>query len=189
MNVMRWSSEFKGAVVGGIIAAIGLFGGVVLVGSVGDFQALRLIEATLPTARFLASTAIAAGVTVLALMLTLIGLTYSSDLSFRHTHFRRIRYVNLLSIAVIVGGVGVLIAMAIPIEEVEALRDLYSVLYYVMAGLISILGGLIVAMTLMIGGTLRGLVDAARPDGTSELVVTEDAEDDEAASDEMAAAL
>ena len=41
----------------------------ILVGTVGNFQALRLIEVTLPTTRFLAGSAIGAGVTVLALML------------------------------------------------------------------------------------------------------------------------
>ena len=170
----RWSSEVKGALIGGVVASVGIFGGVVLVGGVGDFQALRLIEATLPTARFLASTAMAAGVTVLALMLTLIGLTYTTDLTFSEIHFRRIRYINNLSLAVIVVGVGVLVAMAIPISEVEELTRIYSVLYYVMAGLISLLGGLVVAMSLMIGGTVRGLVDAAHPEGDSHLLASLD---------------
>lgn len=170
VDIRGWSSELKGAISGGSVAALGLFGGVVLVGGVGDFQALRLIEATLPTTRFLASTAIAAGVTVLALMLTLIGITYSTDLTFSDNHYRRIRNVNTLALWVIVVGVAVLVAMAIPVEEVEELRSYYSVLYYVLAGFASLLGGLIVAMSLMIGGTVRGLVDAAHPKGNSSII-------------------
>jgi hypothetical protein len=68
--VPKLSSELKGALIGGAVVSTGLLGGVILVGTVGNFQALRLIEVTLPTARFLVGSAIGAGVTVLALMLT-----------------------------------------------------------------------------------------------------------------------
>lgn len=171
----KWSSELKGALIGGAVAAIGLFGGVILVGRVGDFEALRLIEGTLPTARFLASATLGAGITVLALMLTLIGITNTSELTFSDIHFRRIRIINVLTIVVIVVSVIVLIAMAIPIGEVDEVRNYYATLYYVLAALISLLGGLIVAMTLMIGGTVRGLADAAHPQGNSQLIADEEA--------------
>lgn len=167
----RWSSEFQGALIGGFVASIGLFGAVILVGSVGNFEALRLIEATLPTARFLASATLGAGITVLALMLTLIGITTTSDLNFADVHYRRIRLVNVGAIAVIVVSVVVLIAMAIPIGEVDEVRGYYPVLYYMLAGLISLLGGLVVALALMIGGTVSGLADAAHPEGRSHLIV------------------
>lgn len=166
----NWSSELKGAATGGVVASIGLFGGVILVGRVGDFEALRLIEATLPTARFMASATLGAGITVLALMLTLIGITTTSDLQFSDVHYRRIRYVNIMTIAVIVLSVVVLIAMGIPIAEVEEVREFYATLYYVLAALMSLLGGLVVAMALMIGGTIGGLTDAAHPEGESHLI-------------------
>ena len=166
----KLSTELKGALLGGAVIFIGLLGGVILVGNVGDFQALRLIEATLPTARFLAAAGVGAGMTVLALMLTLIGITSSSDLTFSERHFRRIRNVNFLAIALIVVSVSVLVVLAIPIEEVEELSSYYSVLYYTLAAMVSLLGGLVVATSLMIGGTVNGLVEMARPDGDSRLV-------------------
>lgn len=177
MSTKGWSSEFKGALTGGLVATISLFGGVVLVGNVASFEALRLIKATIPTGQFLASAAIAAGATVLALMLTLIGITVSSDLKFSDVHYKRIRNINVLAILVIVGAVIVLVTMAIPVGEVEEARSYYAVLYYILAAMLSILGGLIVAMALMIGGTVRGLVDAAHPEGESHLVINEDAEE------------
>lgn len=168
-----FSTELKGALLGGAVVFIGLLGGVILVGNVGDFQALRLIEATLPTARFLAASGVGAGMTVLALMLTLIGITSSSDLTFSEVHFRRIRNVNFLALAVIVVSVSVLVVLAIPIEEVDGLSSYYSILYYTLAAMISLLGGVIVATSLMIGGTVSGLVELARPEGNSRLVRAE----------------
>lgn len=173
-----WSSELKGALLGGVVATIGLFGGVVLVGNLASFEALRLIQATIPTGQFLASASIAAGATVLALMLTLIGLTVSSDLNFSNVLYKRIKNINVLAILVIVVAVVVLVAMAIPIGEVDEVRDYYAFLYYILAAMLSLLGGLVVAMALMIGGTVRGLVDAAHPEGKSHLIVdTEDGAD------------
>lgn len=166
----KLSSELKGALIGGAVVSVGLLGGVILVGNVGDFQALRLIEATLPTARFLAASGVGAGMTVLALMLTLIGITSSSDLTFSEKHFRRIRNVNFLALAVIVASVSVLVVLAIPIEEVDGLSSYYSILYYTLAAMVSLLGGLVVATSLMIGGTVNGLVELARPEGNSGLV-------------------
>jgi hypothetical protein len=172
------SSEFKGALLGGLVATIGLFGGIVLVGNLASFEALRLIEATIPTGQFLASASVAAGATVLALMLTLIGLTVSSDLNFSDAHYNRIRNINVLATLVIVVAVVVLVTMAIPVGEVDEVRNYYAILYYILAAMLSVLGGLVVAMALMIGGTVRGLVDAAHPEGESDLVVSEKSEKD-----------
>ncbi len=169
-SVPTTSSELKGALVGGAVVFISLLGGVILVGNVGDFEALRLIEATLPTARFLAAAGVGAGVTVLALMLTLIGITSSSDVSFSEKLFQRIRNVNFLAIAQIVVSVSVLVVLAIPIAEVDELSSYYSILYYTLAAMVSLLGGLVVATSLMIGGTVNGLVELARPEGDSGLV-------------------
>ena len=84
-------ADFTGPAVGGLITALALFGGVIGVGRIGDFEALRIIEAVLPTTRFLASTAIAASVTVLALLLTLIGLSLTSDMTFHPRLYKRAR--------------------------------------------------------------------------------------------------
>ncbi len=167
----HWRTELNGALVGGMIAALGLFGGVILVGNVADFEALRLIRASIPAAHFLAAAAIGAGVTVLALMLTLIGITNASEWQFSELHYRRIRNITNLALAVIAAGVVVLVAVAIPIEEVEELRDFYASLYFALAAMLSVLGGLIVAMSLMIGATIRALVDVAVSGGDDHPII------------------
>lgn len=172
-------TEINGAMIGGAVAALGLFGGVILVGNVASFEALRLIRATIPAAHFLAAAAVGAGVTVLALMLTLIGLTNSSEWSFSELHYKRIRNITNLALAVIATGVVVLVAVAVPIEEVEELRDFYAVLYYSLTAMLSILGGLIVAMSLMIGSTIRALVEVALGGGKSHPLIEENSEDQE----------
>lgn len=171
----HWRTALNGALIAGTIAALGLFGGVILVGSVGDFEALRLIRATIPTAHFLAAAAVGAGITVLALMLTLIGITNSSEWRFSELHYRRTRNITNLALGVIAAGVVVLVAVAIPIEEVVELQDFYSTLYYALAAMLSILGGLTVAMSLMIGATIKALIAVAVSGGAGHPIIEEEA--------------
>lgn len=152
---------------GGAVAAVALFGMSIGVGRIGDFQALRLIEAVLPTSRFLASSAVAAGATVLALLLTLLGLSLNSEFRFGAQLYQRARYITVLSVAAIVVGVGVLLAVAVPVAEVEGLDGFYDLLYYVLVVALSVLGGIMVTIGLMIAETLFGLIGIGHPEGSS----------------------
>ncbi len=163
-------TELGGPLVGGLVSAVAMFGAVIAVGQVGDFRALRIIEAVLPTTRFLASTAIAAGVTVLALLLTLIGLSLNVDIAFHSRLYRRARVITVLSIVAIVLGSLLLLAVTMPIEEVEDLRAFYDVLYYALATSTSVLGGVMVTIGLMISATLIGLIEVAHPEGSNDLL-------------------
>jgi uncharacterized membrane protein len=163
----------KGPLLGGLISAVGLFGMVFAVGRIGDFEALRIIEAALPSTRFLASTAIGAGVTILALLLTLIGLSLTLDVSFHVRLYQRARVITKLTIAAIVIGVALLLSVTVPIREVEQLSRVYDVLYYLLGIAIACLGGLMVTIGLMISSTLSSLIELAHPEGSNQLLEDE----------------
>lgn len=166
--------ELRGSLIGGIIAAVALFAMTVAVGWVQSFEALSLIQSVLPTARFLATAVITAATTVLALMLTLIGLSLNSDFSFHPRLYQRARYITNLSVLSLAMGVGLLLAVSVPISEVEELRRYYAVLYYILVAAIAIVGGMIVSVGLLIGATLRGLTEIGHPEGDSDLVTSAD---------------
>ena len=166
----RVRADFTGPAVGGLLTAFALFGAVIGVGRIGDFEALRIIEAALPTTRFLASTAIAASVTVLALLLTLIGLSLTSDMTFHPRLYKRARVITILSVGVLALGTGLLLAVTMPIGEVENLSRLYDWAYYILAAATAVLGGMTVTIGLMISSTLLGLIELAHPEGSNELL-------------------
>lgn len=167
-------SKIWGALAGGGIAAIALFALIVGVGRVGAFEALRLIEAVMPAARFLATAVATASITVLALLLTLLGLSLTSEFSFRTKFYRQVEQITTLSVLAIALAVAMLLAASVPVEQVETLDGFYGIYYYVVAAGISILGGLTIAIGLMIGSTLRGLVRIGRPDSPSDLLYDPD---------------
>ena len=162
--------EFRGAVVGGLVTTSFLFAVVIGTGQVGSFEALGLIESLLPTARFLASTVVGAAVTVLALLLTLIALSMNSEHRFSERLYARAGRITRIAVVCMIMGVGVLLAVSIPIAEVGELRSYYAVLYYSLSVAIAVLGGLVTTMGLMIGTTLRGLIRAAHPEAESDLI-------------------
>jgi hypothetical protein len=65
--------------IGGAITATVSLGVTLALGARGDAEALRLVESMVPTLRFLASSLITACATILALMLTVLGLSLDSD--------------------------------------------------------------------------------------------------------------
>lgn len=168
--------DLREALIGGGVAAAVLFMVVAAVGSVSPFEAIRLLEAVLPTIRFLSSSVMAAVATVMALMLTLLSLTYSSKYEFRELHFRRIRQISVLSTVAIVASVVLLLFLGLPVGEADQLRVYYDVVYYGVTAAASILGGLLIAIVLMLHRTITGLVDIGHPAGESQLIHIEDQE-------------
>ncbi len=54
------------------------------------------------------------------------------------------------------------------------MRPYYAILYYVLAGGMALVGGMVASMGLMIGATLRGLVNVQHSEGVSDLLSEEE---------------
>lgn len=111
------------------------------------------------------------------MLLTLLGLSLTSEFHFRKKFYRRVEQITTISVISMVLAVAMLLAAAVPIHQVESLNGFYDVYYYVVAAGISALGGITIA-TGLIGATLRALVRIGRPDSPSDLLYDPDAEDD-----------
>lgn len=151
------------AFAGGGVAAGFFLTTLFLLGRLGAYEAISILEATLPTIRFLSSSAIAASSTVLALMLTLLGLTQRSDPSFRAQYFSRIRQIAGLCVTAMIVAVGLLVFMCVPIGESEELTRWYEVIYYVTFIIASGLGGLLVAIILLLRKAVLTVVQVTSP--------------------------
>lgn len=162
--------EIRGTLVGGAVAAVVFFSIIIGVGQLHSFEALGLIEAALSTAHFLGAAAVGGSVTVLALLLTLLGLSLSSDFRFSDALYERASFLTGLSVIAIALGTLVLLAVAIPISEVEELATYYAIFYYVLAAALSLLGGLVIAIGVIIGFLLRGLIDIGHSEADSDLL-------------------
>lgn len=162
------------ALVGGGVAAAVAALAVGTTGVASDAEARVLLESIMPTIRFLTSAVITASATIMALMLTILSLSRGADQRFRGTHYERVEQVGSWSAWAIVGGTLLLLVLSIPMGESEVLSRWYQTLYYVTVIAASLLGGLQVAVILMLRKTIQGLVSALHPGRDSSPLLKED---------------
>jgi len=151
--------ELRWALAGGCTSAAAVFVVTALVGRVSSFEARRLVEGIKPTATFAASTYIATGATILALMSTVIAFSISHESEFRRSHYRRLRRIATATTSLILVSIALITCLVVPIAEADAPSNGYIVLYWTVLLLGSIGSGLMVTIVLMLNYAVRGLVD------------------------------
>lgn len=164
----------RSALSGGGLAALVFLATTVGLGSLGDRQALHLLESTLPTIRFLCSAAVGAAATVMALMLTLLGLSREMESEVHPDYYRRIHHIATMCVVCLVGGVTILLILTLPMGESDKLEAYYDLIYYIITVAASLLGGLLVAITLTLRKAVHALLTAAHPEASSAMIVERD---------------
>lgn len=165
--------ELRWAMAGGFSAAAAVFAVTALVGRVSSFEARGLIQGIKPTATFAASTYIAAGATILALMSTVIAFSITHESEFKASHYRRLRRIAGYTTALILVAIALLTVLVVPIAEADASSNGYVIVYWAVLVLSALGGGLTVTIVLMLNYSVRGLVDLGTH-GTSFLTVQQD---------------
>lgn len=162
--------QLRSALVGGGITTVIAFGGLATVGRISPFRALSLLEAIVPTIRFLSSATLTGGVTMLALMLTLLSFTATHTEDFTEAHYERVQQIAVLNALLIILSMVLLMVLSVPLEEADTLRRLYTWIYYGIVLLMSLLGGLLIAVVVMLHSTIRGLIHVSHPRHESALI-------------------
>jgi len=169
----------KSALTGGGVAAAVFLTVALAIGTVGDREAIGLLESTMPTIRFLCSSAIGAAATVLALMVTLVGLSKRFENLVRPAYFKRIERIATLCVFVMIGGVGLLLLLTVPLSESEEFFEWYNAIYYAILVVASLLGGALVAVTMALRKAVMAILAAVHPDAESSMFVDDREEGDE----------
>jgi len=155
--------DWRRAVIVATVAAIFAFIGTFTVGSIGDAEGYQLLQAIKPTTRTLCFTAIGASATILALMMTGLSLGKGWNRNFRPEHYDRIRQIALLSTLTIIVSIFLLLFLNIPIQEADAFNSWYSVIYYGVTVCSSIIGGMLIATTILLYNAIAILIMAIDP--------------------------
>ena len=145
---------------GGALAVLVAVGVHVLAGSVySGAEALELFKALSNSSVYLGVALTSSGATVLALMLTMIGMARRADESFDTRFYQRIGRIGALSAALLCSAVLLLIVLGLPADEFENVPpSWYTGLYYVAVGLIALLAGLAITTILMLFNAVKYVV-------------------------------
>ena len=155
--------DLRRAVIIGLTASVFIFLSTFTIGHLGDIKALRLLNAILPTTRFMGSAILGAGATILALMLTLLSFGAGDDKQFGAQHFQRVRQIAFMCTLLIVASVLLLLLLNVPLEENEAFQTWYEILYYFVVVFSALLGGALITTVFMLYRAVTTLIAVVNP--------------------------
>ncbi len=170
---------------GGVVAALVTLAGSWGVGRLSGGEARVLVEASLPRMREFCNTIILAAGTILALMLTILGMSTRAASEMKAHHYQRIRQIALFDTILIVGATIVVLVFNVPLTESENVPTTwFSALYYLILAFTAMVGGALVSVVLMIHHTISDIIEVIGLGRTDKEVVADQESDEETAETE-----
>lgn len=159
----------KRALIGGILAGGVAIGGQFLVGQIySGTEARSFLTALVPSARAVGTGVVSASATIMALMLTMVGLGRRATRDLGDRFFKRIERIGLLSTIGLSAGVLQLLILTIPLQESQKLpASWFTIVYYALMTLTAAISGLMVAIVLMLFNAMQSLIKVFNPDTVS----------------------
>lgn len=152
--------DLKKALLGGALAAAVVFLGMWLSGRASGITVSELLRDFIPNAQAFTDTVVLASATTLALMLTVLGMSSSSDSQLKAAHYVRIRQIAFGDTLVFVAAMSMGLLLNVPLNESSKLNEgVEWGIYYAALGLSALLGGALIAIILMIYSTLRDMIE------------------------------
>lgn len=156
---------FGHAAVGGVVAALFTGGAKLAVGSIGAWEAQNLLQAMIPTTRFLCSAMMTASATILALLLTLLSISSGSETKLRPNFFKRVKVLAMIDTAGFIASTVVLLMLIMPLGQSEEISgEAFTILYYAVLTVSALIGGLFVTIILMLYSTITDAVSVVALD-------------------------
>ena len=182
-------SDIRFATIGGTVAALAMAAVLVGAGLVNRDAARFMVEAAMPSVRFLASAVMTVSATTLALMLTLLGLSSDIDGDLKKGHFQRVRQIALVDVAAFVVATVLLVIVVVPVNESSPVpATWFQGIYYAVSVASALLGGGLIAVILLLFAAIRDLIIVLSPGDDNPLVDSgaEEAEEEAEAQEAQA---
>jgi hypothetical protein len=155
----RWRQDATVALTASIGAAILVAAGAFALGRPGGAEAKVLLESIIPTSRFLCSAVMTATATILALMLTLLGMSVNSEVDFSTTFYRRVQQIAFHDMVLLIAATVFLVLHCIPIVKSDELPGWwYTTLYYSILSASAITAGSMVGIVIQLYNAVRDLI-------------------------------
>ena len=156
---MKISTYTKRALLGGAISLAIILSGTFLLGKLSGYEAKILIRNSLTGMNTLCNTIALASATILALLLTLLGISSSSKSKLKKDHYRHILQIAKLDTFVFVAAVITFLIFNLPITESESVPyNWFNFVYYISLGISSVLSSLLIMVVLMLYNTIVNII-------------------------------
>ena len=144
---------------GGLVAAIIVAVAIYFLGNISGYEAKDLIKTSLPGINMLCNTVILASATILALLLTLLGISSGSGTKLQEGHYYQVLFIAKMDTILFVAAIILFQVFNIPITEADNLPlDWYAYLYWSTLMFSSLLSGGLVCVILLLYLTINNII-------------------------------
>jgi len=152
-------SHNKRPLLGGLAIAIFTGLGAFLLGDVSGYEAKDLISTSLSGINMLCNTIVLASATILALLLTLLGISTGIDSKIKNEHYRQVLTIAKFDTVLFVGALILFQLFSIPITESKNLpTEWFAYIYWATLFFSSFLSGLMVTVILLLYTTVTDII-------------------------------
>lgn len=177
---MKLSRYTKRAITGGVISMTIMLLGTFLLGELSGYEAKSLIKNSVTGVNTLCNTIALASATILALLLTILGVSSGSKSKLKEDHYKHILQIARLDTIVFISALISFLIFNLPVTESETVPDeWYDILYYTTLGISSILSAAIIVVVLMLYNTLSSIIKIVGLELTDHPLVETDPDSEE----------
>ena len=149
----------KLSIYGGIATAVFTGLGAFILGDISGYEAKALIVSSLSGINMLCNTIVLASATILALLLTLLGLSTSTKSKIKAAHYKQVLSIAKFDTVLFIGALVLFQIFNIPITESESLPTAWFVyIYWTTLFASSLLCGLMVTVILLLYTTVTNII-------------------------------
>lgn len=153
------SNYTRRAIWGGAFALVFILVGTLLLGKLSGYEAKVLIENSLSGLNVLCNTVVLASATILALLLTLLGLSSTNDSKLKKDHYLHVKQIAQLDTVVFIVSLLSFLVFNLPITESQNIPDRwFSVIYYITLAVSAILSSALIVVVLMLKNTVINII-------------------------------
>lgn len=157
---IKLSKYTKRAILGGGISMVVILLGAILLGELSGYQAQELIKNSVTGLNTLCNTIALASATILALLLTLLGISSGSKSKLKKDHYRHVLQIAKLDTAVFIAAVVSFLLFNLPITESENVpNNWFGIIYYVTLAISSVLSAALIVVVLMLYNTVVNIIE------------------------------
>lgn len=178
---MNLSHYTKRAILGGVIALGVVTLGTFLMGHLSGYEAKILIRSSITGLNTLCNTIVLASATILALMLTLLGVSSSTSSTLKKDHYLHIIQLAKLDTVIFVVSLLFFLLFNLPVTESENIpENWFTIIYYITLGVTAVLSSALVVVVLMLYNTIINIIKIVGLGMTDHpLAKSKDAEDED----------
>ncbi|MBR9846913.1 MAG: hypothetical protein GYB35_12780 [Algicola sp.] len=163
------------AIYGGVITCMFIALGVFLLGNISGYEAKSLLNASLTGINMLCNTIVLASATILALLLTLLGISTGTDSKLKDSHYLEVLNIAKIDTVLFIVTLIMFQLFNIPImESDEVPTTWYKAIYWVTLFMSSILSGGMVVVILMLYNTVVNIIKIVGLGKNLDLVYTDE---------------